>query len=247
MKQIKKFIFRILSLENYLRLHQRAFFLLYNTGLLKWYPIYSYHYYVKQLIEKGDVIIDIGANLGYYSFLFAKWTGASGKVFSVEPISIYNKIFKEKGKKYKNVVLYPYALGQEEKEVELVSSLAEGFLYTGLPHIYNPQTDGNIENQEFRFKAEMKRPSRLFEYIERIDYLKCDVEGFEYVILSEMKDILRRYKPKVQVEVWGDNNAAMLDLFNELGYVPYKFRKNRLVMQTNNDDTLSGDYIFLPH
>jgi FkbM family methyltransferase len=58
---------------------------------------------VKKLIHKGDIIIDIGANLGYYSVLFAKWTGATGKVFSVEPIAMYNKVFN---KKQKNTVTF---------------------------------------------------------------------------------------------------------------------------------------------
>jgi FkbM family methyltransferase len=247
MKLIKKLLFRALSLENYLRILQRGFFLLYRTGWLKGEAPYACHYYVQKLIRPGDVIVDIGANLGYYSFLFARWTGASGKVFAVEPIAVYNKIFLEKSRKYPNVVLYPYALGREEGTVELVSSPATGRLHTGLPHVYNPQTDGLIENQEFRFTAEMKRPSRLFADLERMDYLKCDVEGFEYVILSEMKELLRRFRPKVQVEVWGENKAALLDLFAELGYTPYRVSNRRLVVSADcNEDTLTGDYIFLP-
>ncbi|MDR1154358.1 MAG: FkbM family methyltransferase [Bacteroidales bacterium] len=246
MRLLKKWIFRLTSLENYLRILQWGFFFLYRTGWLKRDARYACYYYVKRLIRPGDVIVDIGANLGYYSFLFARWTGSSGKVLSVEPVAVYNRIFREKGKKYPNVVLYPCALGREEGPVELVSSPATGRLHTGLPHIYDPQTDGLIEKQEFRFEAEMKIPSSLFSGLERMDYLKCDVEGFEYVILSEMKDLLRRFKPKVQVEVWDKNRVSIMALFTELGYTPYKIDKNRLVAQTDCGDTLAGDYIFLP-
>ena len=244
-KNIKRLIYKTLGLKNYLRILQRAYFLSYCTGLLKYNSTYDYHYFVKRLIHKGDIVIDIGANLGYYSFLFARWTGSSGKVFAVEPITVYNEIFNEKAKKHKNIKLYPYALGVEEKQVELVSSPHTGFLSTGLPHIYDPQQDGKVENQEFKFEAQMKKPSLLFGDLDRIDYIKCDIEGFEYIVLSEMKEIIRKHKPKVQVEVWRDNEEKTLELFNELGYTPYKLYNNQLLPQKGNTSTISGDYIFI--
>ncbi|MDR0688162.1 MAG: FkbM family methyltransferase [Prevotellaceae bacterium] len=216
--------------------------------MLKRNRMYSLHYFVKNLIKKGDVVIDIGANLGYYSILFAEWTGPAGKVYSVEPVGIYNKIFWEKARKYPNIRLYPYALGLEEKNIELVSSPQVGYLRTGLPHIYNSEKDGKIENQEFRFEAQMKIPSVLFNYLERIDYIKCDVEGFEYIVLSDMKEIIRRCKPIVQVEVWSENEDKVLDLFDELKYAPCKLRGNQLVKiaERGGGKSMPGDYIFIP-
>ena len=242
---IKRFIYKTFGLTNYLRILQRTFFLLYRTGILRLNSVYSYHYFAKHLIDKGDVILDIGANLGYYSFLFSKWTGDEGKVIAVEPIGIYNKIFNEKAKNYKNITLYPYALGAEEKIVELVSSPQVGFLSTGLPHIYDPRRDGNVENQEFKFEAQMKKPSTLFGDLERIDFIKCDVEGYEYIVLSEMKEIIQKFKPKVQVEVFQENEKRILEFFNELGYTPYKLYKYCLVSLIENEQALPGDYIFI--
>lgn len=140
--KLKRKIFNSLSFDNYLRLHQQGFFFMYNTSLLRFNENYKYHYYVKNLINKGDVILDIGANLGYYSILFAKWTGEKGKVHSVEPIKIFNKIFNESARKYNNIILYPFALGTEEKSIRLVSSPNTGYFRTGLPHIYDSIRDG---------------------------------------------------------------------------------------------------------
>ena len=246
-KAIKRFIFKSLSLENYLRKLQGGYFFAYNTGILRLSPNYKYHYYAKKLIEKGDTVIDIGANLGYYSILFAQWVGEEGKVFSVEPIAVYNKIFNERAKKFPNITLYPYALGLEEKTIELVSSPQTGYLNTGLPHVYDPKKDGAIEAQEFKFEAQMRIPSALFGDLKRIDYIKCDIEGFEYTVLSEMKEIILRCRPKVQVEVWSENEDKVLALFRELDYKPYKLNKGKLEPQSLADAKMvEGDYIFLP-
>lgn len=242
---VKKIIFRYAGMENYLRMMQRGYFLAYNAGILKNNPDYAYHYYVKSLINEEDVIIDIGANLGYYSILFARWA-SKGKVYSVEPIGIYNKIFNEKARKYPHITLYPYALGTEEKSVELVTSPQTGYLNTGLPHVYDPERDGKIENQEFRFEVEMKIASKLFEGLDRLNYIKCDIEGFEYFVLSDMKDIIAKHKPIVQVEVWPQEEKQLIELFNELGYQPYKLMEGNLKLQSENNASIAGDFIFLP-
>ena len=237
-------LYKQLSQENFLRLLQRGYFLAYRLRLLKFSSIYKYHYFSKKLINKGDTILDIGANLGYYSILFAKWTGKTGNVHAVEPVKVFNKIFMEKAKKYPTITLYSCALGSEEKTIELVLP-ATGYLRTGLPHVYDSEKDGKIENQQFVFESDMKRPSTLFNNLEKIDYIKCDIEGFEHVVLADMQELIRKHKPKIQVEVWGDNEAKVLALFKELGYSPYKLHKSKLMLQNDVNIKETGDYIFL--
>lgn len=242
---IQKIIFRYLSIENYLRLLQRLFFLMYRWGLLKNKKEYGYHYYIRNLIHEGDVVIDIGANLGYYSILISSWVGKSGMVYSVEPIALYNKIFNEKARKRKNIVLYPYALGKEEKDVTLVCSPNVGYLRTGLPHVYDSRKDGDIQAQEFTFDAKMKVPSKLFSSIERLDYIKCDIEGFEYIVLSDMENIIDEFKPIVQVEVWGENEEPIKNLFKRLGYIPHKLYNGNLTFDEEALKKLPGDFLFI--
>ncbi len=208
-------------------------------------PIYSFHYFARNLIKKGDVVIDIGANLGYYSVLFAKWVGPEGKVYAVEPIELYNKVFNKEAKKYNNITLFPYALGTEKKKVFLVSSPHTGYLNTGLPHVYDPKDDGNIQSQEYRFECDMEIPAELFSFLERLDYIKCDIEGFEYIVLNNLKEIIERFKPKVQVEVWGKNQQNILDLFAGMGYNTYHVADGKLKLLTNFNEKVSTDCVFI--
>ncbi len=241
-KAIKRLVFRSISLESYLRLMQRGYFFLYGTGLLRPFGSFALHYYVKKLIRKGDTVIDIGANLGYYSILFARWTGSEGRVLAVEPIRLYNKIFNEKARRHPNITLYPCALGEEEGNIWMVTTAGQGgYLRTGLPHVWDPDKDGPLEEIEFRFEAQMKRPSDLFGNLDRIDYIKCDIEGYEYHVLSRMSDIIAKHRPKIQVEVWGRNERNIDELLTGLGYRPFKLSGGRLAP----GNSAGGDYIFI--
>ncbi len=242
---IKKYLFDRLSLENYLRLLQQSYFFLYRTGLLRRKPEYAYHYFVKKLVRKGDTVLDIGANLGYYSLLFSRWVGSTGKVYAVEPIELYNRVFQRKARRRRNITLLPYALGLEEKEVMLVTSPRTGYLRTGLPHVYDAARDGRIEEQEFTFSARMAVPSRLFAPVGRIDYIKCDIEGFEGVVLSEMQELIARDKPRMQVEVWRENEQPLFDLFGGMGYQAYRLQGKKLVPAVAGDRAYEGDTLFI--
>ena len=88
MKLIKKLLFKVLPQSTYLKLLHRSFYLLYDLNLLKNKKSFKYHYMVKEFIKDGDIIIDIGANLGYFSKTFARMS-PSGKVICIEPLPQY--------------------------------------------------------------------------------------------------------------------------------------------------------------
>lgn len=248
MSSLRRIAYNALGMKNYLRLVQKGFFYSYNLGILKDKKEYEYHYFVKNLIAKGDTVIDIGANLGYYSKLFSKWVGAEGKVYSVEPIAIYNEVFLKETKSCKNITLLSYALGSEEKDIELVTSPSAGYLRTGLPHVYDKKRDGEIGDQKFRFDAKMAIPDKLFKDISSIDYVKCDVEGFEYIVLQNMTGTIERCKPTIQIELWGQNETLVFDFMTSLNYSAYKLKSENGEQKLSSDKAAlaqSGDYIFI--
>ncbi len=239
-------LYRLLPLERYLRVVSRMFFICRALGLGRRSRALEYVYHLPALVREGDTAIDIGANLGYYSKLFSRWAGPRGKVFSVEPIRIYNEIFREATRHCKNITLYPYALGLEEKEITLVAPLHNGYMHTGLPHVYNPQKDGQLNEQELTFPAQMKIPSKLFNNLEKLNYIKCDIEGFEAIVLNDLKEIIARHQPIVQVEVWNQNRQEVLQLFGSLGYNAYQLQNRKLTAYEKLPADFDGDFIFIP-
>ena len=73
---------------------------------------------MKDNIKKGDVVIDCGANIGYYSLLFSKLVGDSGKVFAFEPdptnFSLLQKNLKENN--IKNVIALNLAVSDKNEK-----------------------------------------------------------------------------------------------------------------------------------
>ncbi len=237
-------MYKNLSLENYLRVLQRSYFFLYKVGALRLKKEYAYHYFTKRLVRPGDVVIDIGANLGYYSILFAKWTGRNGKVVGVEPMPIYNKIYNELAAPYKNIVLHPYALGDESKDIKMAVPLTGGYLHTGLPHV--KENNVKAPADQIHFDARMVTPSQLFGSLPRIDYIKCDVEGYEYHVLSDMEDIIRKHMPTIHIEVCLENVGKVKDLLYSMGYNQYILKKGRLSKLSETDVFNGGDCIYIP-
>ena len=76
---------------------------------------------VKKLIKKGDVVVDVGANIGYYSLIFARAVGDNGKVFAFEPeptnFDLLKKNLEING--YKNVVAINKAVSNIKGKVKL--------------------------------------------------------------------------------------------------------------------------------
>ena len=104
MKFIKKILFKLLSQEAYLKVLHRAFYFLYNLGFLKNNASFKYHYKIQELIEPDYTIVDIGANLGYFSKNFAK-LAKKGKVISIEPVPVFYKTLEYFLGNYPNVTI----------------------------------------------------------------------------------------------------------------------------------------------
>ncbi|MEK7087609.1 MAG: FkbM family methyltransferase [Patescibacteria group bacterium] len=69
----------------------------------------------EKTVNKGDVVFDIGANVGFYSLLAAEIVGSSGKVFSFEPLPENVKFLKKhiEINNYKNIFVFDNAVSDK--------------------------------------------------------------------------------------------------------------------------------------
>ena len=234
-----RLLYRLLSLEGYLRVVSRLFFLTRALGFGRKGRALEYNYHLPQLVGRGDVAIDIGANLGYYTRPLSAIVGKEGAVYAVEPVPVIFDVLRRNVAGRKNVHLLNYALGAEECAVEMANdSVAEaGYFGTGRNFV----SEGALSGKAIKFTAQMRCGSELFAELERVDFIKCDIEGYERVVMPEMRAIIERHRPTVLIETDGDTRHEIIEMFEEMGYRAYMLEDGR---EVELDASSDKDIIF---
>lgn len=242
MNFVKRLLYRILSPKNYLKLLHIVFYWMYDLNLLKGKQAFKYHYLVKKVIQTDFVVVDIGANLGYFSKNFARLT-PQGKVISIEPIPLFYEVLTSSLTKFSHVKTYNVALGMEEGKTIMVLPTDNGMIRTGLPHIAKNDTElQKHDNQE----VAIVKGSELLKDLPKLDYIKCDIEGFEGVVFKEIEPIIQKFKPFVQLEINNENREELLNLFSRNDYQQYGIANYQFVKESGNQKE-EGDYFFVPN
>ncbi|MCX6291998.1 MAG: FkbM family methyltransferase [Bacteroidetes bacterium] len=232
MSLFRKILLQLFGLKGYYVIISKVYISLTASGFMK--KKYPELFYLEKIIKPGFTCIDIGANMGYYSTFLSRLCGREGKVLSVEPVPLFVEILKLnlQSTGIKNVEILPYALGGENKKVTMGTPEIGGIVKHGQTRL--------ISTADLKYKdtyeVEMKIPDELFSTLSRLDFIKCDVEGYEYFVFSQMKNVLTKFKPVVQSELGNaDTRKNMLELFSSLGYKPCRLEKEQLLPMTEQE------------
>ena len=233
-KLFHRLLYRLLPLGGYLRVVSRMFFIYRALGIGRHGRALEYNYHLPQLVEQGATVIDIGANLGYYTRPLSEIVGNEGHIYAVEPVPVIFDVLKRNVAGRKNVTLLNYALGSEERTIEMAndSVAAAGYFGTGRNFV----SDGELSGEAIKFSAEMRRGSVLFAGLERVDFIKCDIEGYERVVIPEMCAIIERHHPTVLIETDGDTRQEIIEMFEQMGYRAYMLENGREVALDKESD-----------
>lgn len=251
--RVKRLLYRRLSFDGYLKVLSAGFFAGLRLGLGRRSAAYEYPRFLKNIVRRADIVIDIGANLGYYSRVLSRLVGDEGKVYAVEPVKPILRVLKHNLRCCPNVEIIPYALGGEDKSMVMIndSSSHAGYMGTGRNRV--PESDDERGGMELpssqdastacgdgrrsvdksrgfatRFEVDMRRGSELFAGLERLDFIKCDIEGYEGVVIPEIATVIQRHLPVVLLETGGALRRQMIELFRGWGYAGYVLQNGHL-------------------
>lgn len=144
---------------------------------------------IKKEVKSGDIVLDIGAHIGYYTLILAKIVGENGKVFAFEADPTNFNLLKKNiiTNGYKNVILIHNAVSNENKKIKLY--LCE--YNNGMHRIYKSKFCSSY------IEIESTRLDDYFEKInfnKQINFVKMDVEGAELDVLRGMSLLLDKNK-----------------------------------------------------
>jgi FkbM family methyltransferase len=168
-------------------------------------------------LKPGMVAIDIGANVGVYTFSAAARVGATGKVIAVEPTAICLKCLREtiQINDLQQVKVYDIAASDREGSVSFrVSPSSE----------LNEVVTGNVF-EEIGLITVPCLPIDIIcaeENIQRLDLIKIDAEGHELSVLKGALKVLSTFRPIILYENVAGAIEANLPVYNFLKTYDYQ-------------------------
>ncbi len=147
----------------------------------------------RQLIEPGMTVIDIGANIGYFTMLSAALVGSSGHVFAIEPNPSNIRMLEasRRANGFAHVTVCQMAAGRQLGLLVLHSTHSNGT--TSAPK----ECDGLIASNMVPCVA----VDSLVAASHKVDFIKADVEGAEYNALLGCQRIIEHDRPIIVSEL----------------------------------------------
>jgi FkbM family methyltransferase len=185
----------------------------------------------EEIVRAGNVALDVGARWGTHTALLARLVGPAGLVHAFEPNRQHSRALRAIARASRNVRLHPFALSDEAGSATLHIPVLGGRTSDGLASLARPT--GACRTTE----VERRRLDDL--QFERIDFIKCDVEGHELAVFQGGEATLRRLRPVVLVEIeqrhGGADIEATLAYLERLDYSGYSVHRDGLRPVTEFD------------
>lgn len=181
--------------------------------------------YILESVKKGDTAIDIGAHKAGYLYFMLQQAGDSGKVFAFEPQSNLFKYIKKLKNllSWHNVTVEQLALSDKAETVTLYipgNSVKEG---SSPGATIVPEKGAADANRTETVSTQSLDSYCLTKNIEP-NFLKIDVEGNELKVLQGGAETLKKYKPKILIEIEERHvgKDKVLETFSFLQSLGYK-------------------------
>ena len=205
----------------------RTVFKLFNFLFRFSFPLYKILYFtykrindheiiilMRKNIGRNSVILDIGANIGFYSSFFSKCTGPGGLVISFEPDKTNFAKLSRITKNKKNIQSVNCAVSNSNLDIDL-------FLSSDLNVDHHTYDDG-----ESRKSVKVKSVS-IDSFLEQnfpdlmVDFIKMDLQGFDLIAFRGMINTIKKSNKMIILgECWPYGlekaNSNMLDYYTEL-------------------------------
>jgi FkbM family methyltransferase len=194
-------------------------------------------------VRPGDVALDLGANIGYFTLMMARLVGPAGRIYAFEPdpenFTLLRKNIESNG--YVNVELINKAVSNETGEKKLFLSEDN----RGDHRLYD-----SADGRQSRAVSTIRLDDFFHQTPGKIDFIKMDIQGAEFWALSGAPELLQRNPNVVLItEFWpvglhraGVDPRKYLDLVSGLGFSTFEVIENERKIKNSSPDRLLSQY-----
>jgi len=182
--------------------------------------------FFKKFIKQGDLVIDIGANIGDTTVPMALAAGSSGITLGFDPNPYVYKILEinaSLNKEKQNIIPLLNAISVKDEDFYYVSSEAS---------FSNGAISPTKESKHGKFVYPNKiKGINLLQFLEKnyldklnvFSFIKIDTEGYDKEIIKSIHDLIEKYKPTIVAESFGDStNEEKIELYDVIAKHGYE-------------------------
>jgi len=189
--------------------------------------------FVNNILENGDIFIDIGSNVGLFSLIASQKVGKEGKVISFEPYPLtYERLVENtKINSLGNIDVRNLGLSNKKEKLKFYFSHNGYDAWNSFAPSKDDKLSGMIHVPVSTIDFELKEIDKS-----KVKLVKIDVEGWEKFVLMGGENFFRNYSPLIMVEFTEFNtlNAGypvleIYDLLNDWGYDWFRISERTLI------------------
>src|SRR3954447_1226071 len=183
----------------------------------------------RELVKEGDVVLDIGANVGAHTLPLAELVGKSGRVIAFEPTAYaFKKMIRNIES---NKPLAPRITARQMLLVEAETAAVPGAIYSSWP--LEAADDLHEDHHGRLMETTGATASTLDAFLEsagvrRVDFIKIDVDGNELGVLRGARSTCKMFGPKLMIEfapyVHADRPGEFDELVREISELGYELQ-----------------------
>jgi FkbM family methyltransferase len=172
--------------------------------------------YGLKFIRKNDICIDAGANQGIYSIPFGKIVGPKGKVIAIEPMKYAQKILKSNSQinNLKNIKIFNGVVSNKKKKEIL--DLSKGVGSASITRNFGQKKILKVNSETIDNLVKNYR-------VKKVNFIKMDIEGCEFLALQGAKKTIQKYKPIICLECDVKSFKKINNFLKKFSYKAYLF------------------------
>jgi len=177
---------------------------------------------LRQLVPEGATVIDVGANIGFFTVRFGRWVGTGGSVIAIEPeLRNFDSLRRRVERADLSQVVQCVHAAAADRTGELRLAITPGH-----PADHHLGTTGVPVPAVTLDDLTAQQPGA-------VALIKIDVQGAETMVIAGARQLIQAHRPAIFLEVdqrslarSGSSAAELVDIITAHGYVPHHLARH---------------------